>query len=63
MMGSIDFMKTDDGKFRFIVNRGKIAEIHDTKSFLSKVDVAEILNEHRPEELDNERVDTGPKPG
>lgn len=61
-MGSIEFVKIG-GKAKFIVNRGKVARIHDTNSFLSEVDVAEILNEHGPEEIDDECVDTGPKPG
>ena len=62
-MGSITFTRGDDGKAKFIVNRGKVAKIYDTETFLSEVDVAEILSEHGPEGTDDECMATGPQSG
>jgi hypothetical protein len=62
-MGSITFVRGDNGKSKFIVNRGNVAKIYDTKTFLSEVDVAEILNEHKPEGTDDECMATGSQSG
>ena len=62
-MGSITFIRGDNGKSKFVVNRGNVATIYDTTTFLSEVDMAEILNEHEPERTDDECMATGSQSG